>query len=73
MLTPEQKACHQQFSEENLDMLRVRVAICLVFPGHVLFFRVKNSVRADFLNLAKCPGFLINDHLLLFPINSMLS
>ena len=22
MLTPEQKACHQQFSEENLDMLR---------------------------------------------------
>ena len=22
MFTPEQKACHQQFSEENLDMLR---------------------------------------------------
>ena len=49
-----------------------RVAIRPVFPGHVFFFRVKNSVRPDFLNLAKCPGFLINDCLSLFPINSML-
>ena len=50
-----------------------KVAIHPVFPGHVLFFRVKNSVRPDFLNLAKCLGFLINDRLSLFPINSMLS
>ena len=35
-----------------------RVAICPVFPGHVLFFRVENSVWAHFFNLAKCPGFL---------------
>ena len=34
-----------------------RVAIRSVFPGHVRFFRVKNSVRANFLILAKCPGF----------------
>ena len=33
--------------------LHIRVVICPVFPGHVLFFRVKNSVRADFLNLTK--------------------
>ena len=41
--------------------LNDRVAIRPVFPGHVLFFRVKNSVWPDFLNLAKCLGFLIND------------
>ena len=41
----------------------IRVSIHPVFPGHVLFFRVQNSVWADFFNLAKCPGFLINDHL----------
>ena len=41
-----------------------RVAIRTVFPGHVLFFRVKNSVRRDFLNVA--------NRLSLFPINSML-
>ena len=35
-----------------------RAVIRPVFPGHVLFFRVKNSVRPDFLNLAKCPVFL---------------
>ena len=50
-----------------------RVAIRPVFAGRVLIFRVGNSVRADFFNLAKCPGFLINDRLSLFPINSMLS
>ena len=52
-----------------------RVAIRLVFPGHVLIFGVKNSVQADVLNLAKCPGFLTNDNfnLSLFPINLMLS
>ena len=50
-----------------------RAAICPVFPGHVLFLRVKNSVQADFLNLAKYPGFWTIDHLLLFVINAMLS
>ena len=34
-----------------------RVAIHLVFPRHVLFFRVKNSVRADFFYFVKCPVF----------------
>ena len=52
---------------------RARVVIRLVFPAHVLFFRVKNSVWADFLNLTKCPGFWTNYHLSLFLINSMLS
>ena len=50
-----------------------RVAIRLDFPGHVLFIRVKNFVRPDFSNLEECPGFLTNDRLSLFPINSMLS
>ena len=49
-----------------------RVAIRPVFPGHVLFFRVKNSVRPDFLNLVKCPGFWIINCLSLFPTKSML-
>ena len=43
-----------------------RVAIRPVFPRHVLFFRVKNSVRPDFFNFMKCPGFLIDDPLSLF-------
>ena len=64
----------RSFSQmKNVLSDRSRVAIRLGFPGRVLFFRVKNSVRPNFLNLAKCPGFLINDRLSLFPINSMLS
>ena len=39
------------------SITEARVAIRLVFPGHVFFFRVKNSVWVDFLNLAKRPGF----------------
>ena len=52
---------------------RARVAIHLVLPGYVLFFRVKNSVHLDFMNLAKCLEFWINDCLSIFPIKSMLS
>ena len=40
---------------ENSHLLRVDIRP--VFPGHVLLFRVQNSVRADFFNLAKCPVF----------------
>ena len=58
-------------SVTEISVMVVRVAKRLVFPGYVLFFRIKNSVWLDFLNLAKCPGFLINDCLSLFLINSM--
>ena len=58
---------------KNKYRWKSRVAIRPVFPGNGPFFRVKNSVRPDFLNLAKVRVFLINDRSLLFPINSMLS
>ena len=63
-----------EFEHANIIawMIMIRAAIRPIFSGHVLFFRVKNTVRAEFLNLAKCPGFWINDHLSLFPIKSML-
>ena len=57
---------------ESFKSYMTRVAIRLVFPGHVLFFRVKNTVQADFLDLAKCLGFWTNDRFSLFLINSML-
>ena len=49
--------CHQGTHVHLGGNVMVMVAIHLVFPGHVLFFRVKNSVRPDFFHLAKCPGF----------------
>ena len=64
--------CVKQWKGWRMSCDMSRVAICPVFPGHVLFFRVENSVRADFFNLTKCPGFWTNYFLLLFPINSML-
>ena len=33
----------------ELRIRQNRVAIRPLFPGHVLFFRVKNSVRADLI------------------------
>ena len=41
---------------------KTRLAIRPVFPGHVLFFRIKNSVRANLLNLTKCPEFWTNTY-----------
>ena len=70
---PEVQDNEQGFTLSELkSIVKVRLA-CPVFPPkHVLFFRLKNSVRLDFLNLVKCPGFWINDCLSLFPIKSML-
>ena len=57
----------------NMDGAHLGLPYVRFFPDMSSFFRVENSVWANFFNLAKCPGFLINYRLSLFPINSVLS
>jgi hypothetical protein len=42
---------------QPISRLQTRVTIRPGFPGRVLFFRLQNCVRADFLIFKKCPGF----------------
>ena len=44
MLTPEQKTCHQQFSEENLDMLRASPGnfFSRIIPGDETWVHIRD-------------------------------
>ena len=49
--------CKSTSGQLSRTSLADRVAIHPVFPGHVLFFRVINSVWPDFFEFGKMSGF----------------